>query len=96
MEQSYGEERMEYNHRRSLAKKAYAGWLKRKQEEDELAKQQRRVGREMQRLAIAKKQADTKRAEECFTAWKTQKDLDIRLQRLNTSDDKHTPQLSGI
>lgn len=99
MEQKEREGRIDYEQRRALANKAYSNWLRKKHEEDELAKRQRLVEREMRRLANEKKREDRKRVEESFAAWKMQKDVELRLQKKSKWNEEHLlpkPQSPGL
>ncbi len=62
-------------------KLAYQGWLRNKQEEDELVKKEREFQRELRRLQAQEEEEDRRRAKEVFIVWKEQKDLELKLER---------------
>lgn len=66
--------------------------------EDEVLKKDRTVQREVRKLKEQEMKEKRKRAEESFSRWKSQKDLDLRLQR---SNERHrtrsaSPQKRGL
>ena len=62
-------------------KLAYQRWLKKKHEEDELAKKEKQIEKEVNRLKAAEREEVKQRVQETYRSWKQKKDVELKLQR---------------
>ena len=60
---------------------AYQRWLKKKHEEDELAKKEKLIEKEVNRLKAAEREEMKQRVQETYRSWKQKKDVELKLQR---------------